>query len=152
MQPYSIFHNSKGTSKITHPRDSELKGHHSQWLSFVGEKGNTVLNTAGQLLLELEGQYPTGCQAGLNGSTSCASNNESFAMWNYRYKKTTAEEWEITDFGNYGDLSSTRAPIAQKITRLSENNESTYISQQYLNDGGTLFSPAAGVVIYFPKK
>jgi hypothetical protein len=149
-----LLHQNGRVTEFQIPRGHKLLAVHPDWLSFQNdEKKFSVVDHQGrELMPTLEQQSPKNCAPQVYDQLECASLNPLHAGWGHQFVDGTAT-WGIMNMGAYGKLNSTQAPWAQGLSLTKVGTERPMLSTGgYTNlEGGAVFSPLTGVLIYFPK-
>jgi hypothetical protein len=149
-----LIHKNNQTTAFVIPSGQSLTASHPDWLTLNHDTDHySVVSHAGRALLPaMEKQSPRSCTNGINNSLDCASTNLLHAGWNYQHVDGD-RSWVVTNFGSYGKLNPTLAPWAQGLWSSNELAVANKLSTGFYGnlEGGSIFSPFTGVLIYFPK-
>lgn len=133
------------------PREHSLIATHPDWLGLQnGAKEFSVVDHDGrELMAPSKQQAPRSCTLRVNVPLDCASSNPQHSGWSYQHTDGRSN-WVITNFGTYGKLNTELSPWAQGLW-LSDADISLNLGAYTNLEGGSVFSPFSGVMIYFPK-
>lgn len=149
-----LLHRNNLVTEFQIPLGHKLIATHSEWLGFEDEaKEFSVVDHQGrEIIAPMKNQAPRSCRGRVDMALDCATINPQLSGWSYQQIEGDST-WVVTNFGSYGKLNTALAPWAQGLWFGKEGSSSVNLSTgAYTNlEGGSVFSPFSGVLIYFQK-